>query len=128
TNLGLCLLTFEAARLELGPDGGPPTTHQGFTPAPLIVARCLLPCYSPSPKIFNPVLSTTRCTGSPLLGAALADRLSLLPLRDKVVKCGTAISTLNSPAIAVIKPSVWRRGCFKSPDRIRKTRGPLRPR
>jgi hypothetical protein len=42
-NPGLGFLIFERTRLELRPDDGFPTTHQGFTSAALIVARCLLP-------------------------------------------------------------------------------------
>lgn len=33
----------------------------------LVFVLCLLCCHSPSPKIFRPVLSTTRWTGSVLL-------------------------------------------------------------
>jgi hypothetical protein len=55
------------------------------------------------------------------LETALADKLSPLPLRDKVVKCGTAISTLNSPAMERIKPSGCRSGCLKIMPKVRQS-------
>ena len=40
--------------------------------------------YPPSPQIFRPVLSTTKWAGLSLVEFGLADKLNLLPLRDKV--------------------------------------------
>ena len=69
---------------------------------------------APSPKIFSPVLSTTSCTGLALWVTALADRLSPLPLRDMVVKCGTVILTPISLAMERIKPCVCRNACLNT--------------
>ena len=46
----------------------------------LRLVSCFAPCHSPSPEIFNPVLSTTGCTGLVSLETDLADKLSSLPL------------------------------------------------
>jgi len=66
---------------------------------------CLFSSHSPSPKIFNPVLSTTRWTyPDGLVVGILEGNTSPLPRRDKVEKSGTAISTPISFAILRIMP------------------------
>ncbi|MFT6073739.1 MAG: hypothetical protein ACJAZ1_000648 [Yoonia sp.] len=56
-----------------------------------------------------------------LLDKALGDKLSPLPLRDKVVKCGTSISTPSSPAIELCLTFGM---VFKQP--LRQTQGLMR--
>jgi hypothetical protein len=55
------------------------------------------------------------------LGAVLTDKLGPLPLRDRVDKSGTAISTPSSPAMERIKPWVLRRGCLNIVPKVRQS-------
>ena len=76
--------------------------------------RVLVPCFStshsPAPQSFRPVLSTSRCRGSPSLRGHGRGTTSVSARRQRVVWSGTARVSPSRPMTEPIRPSVWRRG------------------
>ena len=76
--------------------------------------RVRVPCFStshsPAPQSFRPVLSTSRCRGSPPPHRRGRGTSSVSALRHRVVWSGTARSSPSRPMTEPISPSVWRNG------------------
>ena len=82
---------------------------------------CFSSSHSPAPKIFRPVLSTTRWIASCLSALSLVCNIRPLPRRDRVETSGTEISTRSKAAMERTSPWVWRNGCLKTMPNVRQS-------
>ena len=86
--------------------------------------RVLVPCFSishsPAPHSFRPVLSTSRCMGSPSLRGRGRGTSSVSARRHRVVWSGTARSSPSRPMTEPISPSVCRNGRRKTARKVKR--------